>query len=547
MPGDMETFLLDIFKSRDKGFKGYLTPQELHQLYAELRAEELSYAQVEASVKAICMGDVCASDEFSDCLKEMDRRYVLVQDLQWEFSLLATEGGGFVSERQAEFLMKAVHDEMFSQRRWNRWKSKRVQAGSGIPFREIEVELCNLPDGEPDDEQELTKVIPIKRSSVKVVPVRKESQSREKPLERKRSVEKKVTWESKPEEAKEVKEKKVPREFSSSQKEVRSRSKEKDEGEHQRKLQAEEQDKKEKQEAIKPKEEEKQRTRPTEKEEKREKTPTDIPKPPAKSETPVKKISAVPAKPNKAKSKAVEEKEASTAAKKAKAKKINDQLDHAISSEKIEELEPAVKEAEDNKGNLEGDLDLRKLEKAKELLRKLQAAKNLDDAVGRRKIEALKRAIDDVRSAGLERMLAREMAEADQLLAKLKKLEQFRKAVLNLDQRTIAELKSYGKPPRAVHNVMMAVFVLLGHSEKDTKKWQTVQALIGKTGKESLKRRVGNCDPEVIPRELALKVENILKQDDLTTVSEASKGAAVFFVWAEGMVEEAKEYTRAKS
>ena len=63
------------------------------------------------------------------------------------------------------------------------------------------------------------------------------------------------------------------------------------------------------------------------------------------------------------------------------------------------------------------------------------------------------------------------------------------------------------------------------------RKWQTVQTLIGRTGKENLKRRVGSCDPANIGLDAATKAERIIKADDLSSVSEASKGAAVFYVW----------------
>ena len=38
-----------------------------------------------------------------------------------------------------------------------------------------------------------------------------------------------------------------------------------------------------------------------------------------------------------------------------------------------------------------------------------------------------------------------------------------------LDQPTVAEIKSYSKPPVLVHQVMTGVFVMLGHKEKEMK------------------------------------------------------------------------------
>ena len=54
---------------------------------------------------------------------------------------------------------------------------------------------------------------------------------------------------------------------------------------------------------------------------------------------------------------------------------------------------------------------------------------------------------------------------------------------------------------------------------------------MGKTGKESLKRRVNECEPDKIKQETGERVEAILRQYDLQTINEASRGAAVFYVW----------------
>lgn len=62
---------------------------------------------------------------------------------------MLASNGDTISETQALFLMKAVHNELFSQKRWEHFVSKRVKPGGrGVSFDEIEVELCNIPDRE---------------------------------------------------------------------------------------------------------------------------------------------------------------------------------------------------------------------------------------------------------------------------------------------------------------------------------------------------------------------------------------------------------------
>ena len=57
----------------------------------------------------------------------------------------------------------------------------------------------------------------------------------------------------------------------------------------------------------------------------------------------------------------------------------------------------------------------------------------------------------------------------------MKRIEKLRHAVLNLDQRTIAEIKSFAKPPAVIYDVMKATLLLLGSPKSDMK---VSQALI---------------------------------------------------------------------
>ena len=58
-----------------------------------------------------------------------------------------------------------------------------------------------------------------------------------------------------------------------------------------------------------------------------------------------------------------------------------------------------------------------------------------------------------------------------------------------------------------------------------------MQILIGKTGKESLKRRVSEFQVEKLKIEVAVRAKMIFKQFDLPEVRDVSAGAATFYVW----------------
>ena len=94
---------------------------------------------------------------------------------------------------------------------------------------------------------------------------------------------------------------------------------------------------------------------------------------------------------------------------------------------------------------------------------------DLKRAISRREIEELERAIETVRKNGMEVQLAKELIEANQILVRLRKIQRIRSEILELKQSTVAEIRSYQAPPPAVHTVMTATFLILGHKESETK------------------------------------------------------------------------------
>ena len=84
-------------------------------------------------------------------------------------------------------------------------------------------------------------------------------------------------------------------------------------------------------------------------------------------------------------------------------------------------------------------------------------------------IQQLEAAIAFIKRHGFEYQLHHELIDANRLLLQLKKRYKIYAEILALDQPTVAEIKSYSKPPPVVHTVMTAVFVTLGHKEKEMK------------------------------------------------------------------------------
>ena len=93
------------------------------------------------------------------------------------------------------------------------------------------------------------------------------------------------------------------------------------------------------------------------------------------------------------------------------------------------------------------------------------------DASQKRDLPALEKALKRAKEVNFEHQLDLQIALAVRLKEHLARLEKLRHAVLNMDQKTVAELKTYGSPPAGVHESMMATFLLLGSPLKDVRVW----------------------------------------------------------------------------
>ena len=93
----------------------------------------------------------------------------------------------------------------------------------------------------------------------------------------------------------------------------------------------------------------------------------------------------------------------------------------------------------------------------------------MKDAMQKRDLKRLEKAVDAAKADGFEKKLGLQFQMALKVLEQLRRIEKLRHAILNLDQKTIAELKSYKDPPEGVYEVMAATFLLLGNVEKELK------------------------------------------------------------------------------
>ena len=99
---------------------------------------------------------------------------------------------------------------------------------------------------------------------------------------------------------------------------------------------------------------------------------------------------------------------------------------------------------------------------------------DLRDAINRRNLEALNKAIQNVEESvhvtKLQKLLVRAMEERDELL----QLNQFTHAILEMKQSTLSELVSYNKPLPVIHDVLFATLQLLSENKENLKVYMYV-------------------------------------------------------------------------
>ena len=131
-------------------------------------------------------------------------------------------------------------------------------------------------------------------------------------------------------------------------------------------------------------------------------------------------------------------------------------------------------------------------------------------------------------------------------IIKLEHLYLLRQAIANLNQKTIAEIRSFDQPKPEIIETMMCTYLLLGEEPKNLKKkgeidWNLLRALIGKMGKLGLKRKIGAftvAAASELPKKTLRMATELSSKVDVARISEISTGAATFFAWCKGVLDE---------
>ncbi|XP_060596861.1 uncharacterized protein LOC132750828 isoform X4 [Ruditapes philippinarum] len=175
---------------------------------------------------------------------------------------------------------------------------------------------------------------------------------------------------------------------------------------------------------------------------------------------------------------------------------------------------------------------------ARKTLDVLDAKEELNKAFEIRELNVMRKAFARAEEVNFDNRLDTQLGLGHKLIVQLEMLEKLRHAVLNLDSKTIAEIKSFPHPPEGVHQTMMATFLLLGNTPKEVAEWRTCQTLMNKTGRESLMRRIKLFETKNCSKDVAQAAKRPIEDYSMLQIRDVSAGAAAFFGWAKGMIED---------
>ena len=121
---------------------------------------------------------------------------------------------------------------------------------------------------------------------------------------------------------------------------------------------------------------------------------------------------------------------------------------------------------------------------------------------------------------------------ASQLRDRLEKLWAMRKLVEKMDQRSVAEIRSFNNPKPQIQGVMRATLILLGTKERSLKTWNDICKCIVNVGENSLRFRIQNFIVQDVTQKQAARAESLLHGIEVDRIASISAGATVFYRWS---------------
>ena len=120
------------------------------------------------------------------------------------------------------------------------------------------------------------------------------------------------------------------------------------------------------------------------------------------------------------------------------------------------------------------------------------------------------------------------------LMLRLKELKDLKNLLLKLNQREIAKIKSMNAPIQDIVDIVNAMLILLGTPKNQIKDWKSMRGILGRTGKESLKRKIMSFDVANVSEEAHERSLVLMSGVELDRVAKVSSTGSIFYAFVRG-------------
>ena len=119
-----------------------------------------------------------------------------------------------------------------------------------------------------------------------------------------------------------------------------------------------------------------------------------------------------------------------------------------------------------------------------------------------------------------------------QRLLYLKELDSLKQVIHNINRQNIAEIREYSTPPPEVVQVIRSVVFLLGVPLNKLKTWDKVRVHFGMIGKNNIKHKIENFNPNDVSLAMSEEVDRMLKGLNLSIIDDVSQALGTFYAWS---------------
>jgi len=120
------------------------------------------------------------------------------------------------------------------------------------------------------------------------------------------------------------------------------------------------------------------------------------------------------------------------------------------------------------------------------------------------------------------------------LMLRLKELKDLKNLLLKLNQREIAKIKSMNAPIQDIVDIVNAMLILLGTPKNQIKDWKSMRGILGRTGKESLKRKIMSFDVANVSEDAHERSLVLMSGVELDRVTKVSSTGSIFYAFVRG-------------